>query len=74
MASTDATTGPLRRLLRYASPHRGTIRWAVAWSILNKLFDLAPPVLIGAAIDVVVEKEDSLNAGFGVEEALHLEQ
>lgn len=67
MASTDATTGPLRRLLRYASPHRGTIRWAVAWSILNKLFDLAPPVLIGAAIDVVVEKEDSLIAGFGVE-------
>lgn len=67
--ATDATAerGPLRRLLRYAAPHRGTIRWAVAWSILNKLFDLAPPVLIGAAIDVVVEKDDSLIARLGVE-------
>ncbi len=68
MATVNSeSVGPLRRLLRYAAPHRGTIRWAVAWSILNKLFDLAPPVLIGAAIDVVVEKDDSLIARLGVE-------
>jgi len=72
MATTDATKasaegGPLRRLIRYAAPHRSTIRRAVAWSILNKLFDLAPPMLIGAAIDVVVEQEDSLIARLGVE-------
>lgn len=35
-------------------------------SILNKLFDLAPPVLIGAAVDVVVQREDSLLAGWGI--------
>ena len=35
--------------------------------MLNKLFDLAPPVLIGAAVDVVVEQEDSFLAGFGIE-------
>ena len=34
-------------------------------SVLNKVFDLAPPLLIGAAVDVVVEREDSLLAGFG---------
>jgi len=41
---------------------------AVTASVLNKVFDLAPPALIGAAIDVVVEQEHSLLARFGVEE------
>lgn len=57
---------PLPRLLHYASDHRGTVRAAVAASILNKLFDLAPPALIGVAIDVVVQREGSLLAGLGV--------
>jgi ATP-binding cassette subfamily B protein len=39
---------------------------ATACSILNKVFDLAPPLLIGAAVDVVVQREDSLIARFGV--------
>lgn len=39
---------------------------AVTCSILNKIFDLAPPLLIGVAIDIVVEKEDSWIAGWGV--------
>lgn len=38
----------------------------MACSVLNKLFDLAPPVLIGAAIDVVVNRQDSLLARYGV--------
>ena len=33
---------------------------ATTWSILNKLFDLAPPFLIGAALDVVVSGESGL--------------
>jgi ATP-binding cassette subfamily B protein len=36
-------------------------------SVLNKLFDLAPPVLIGAAVDVVVRREDSALAAAGIE-------
>jgi ATP-binding cassette subfamily B protein len=32
---------------------------------LNKLFDLAPPVLIGLAVDVVVQKDTSWLARFG---------
>jgi ATP-binding cassette subfamily B protein len=39
---------------------------AVWASILNKIFDLAPPVLIGAAIDVVVQRKDSLIASLGI--------
>ncbi|OCQ94724.1 ABC transporter [Oscillatoriales cyanobacterium USR001] len=37
-------------------------------SILNKIFDLAPPALIGAAVDVVVKKQDSLIAQFGAKD------
>ena len=35
-------------------------------SILNKVFDLAPPVLIGIAINVVVEQEESFIASIGI--------
>ncbi len=55
----------LRRLLDYARPHRSEITTATSFSILNKIFDLAPPLLIGAAVDTVVQGKDSLVAGFG---------
>ncbi|MEO1093597.1 MAG: ABC transporter ATP-binding protein [Cyanobacteria bacterium J06638_28] len=57
---------PLTRLLRYGRSQNKAIRWASACSILNKLFDLAPPALIGLAVDVVVKQEDSLIASWGV--------
>jgi len=63
--------GPFRRLLRYMSPHKGTIRLATLCSVLNKIWDLAPPLLIGLAVDVVVQREESFLAGFGVENAWH---
>jgi len=53
---------PLIRLLRYARGHRRRVIAASTFSVLNKLFDLAPPLLIGAAVDVVVERQDSLVA------------
>ncbi|MEZ5975404.1 MAG: ABC transporter ATP-binding protein [Planctomycetota bacterium] len=62
---SSAPPSALRRLLEYARPHRRTIRWASAWSVLNKVFDLAPPALIGMAVDVVVNREDSLLADWG---------
>ncbi|MCR9164607.1 MAG: ABC transporter ATP-binding protein [Nannocystaceae bacterium] len=58
---------PIGRLLRYARHRRNAIVVAASCSVVNKLFDLAPPVLIGAAVDVVVQQEDSFVAGFGVE-------
>ena len=61
-----ATKHPLIRLSRYANKYRVLIWQAVACSILNKIFDLAPPVLIGIAVDVVVQREDSIIANFGI--------
>ncbi|MEM7249535.1 MAG: ABC transporter ATP-binding protein [Acidobacteriota bacterium] len=59
---------PLRRLLVHARAHRGRVRLAVLCSILNKIFDLAPPLLIGAAVDIVVRREQSFLASFGFPE------
>ncbi|MBF2017783.1 MAG: ABC transporter ATP-binding protein [Rivularia sp. T60_A2020_040] len=57
---------PLKRLLDYGQDYRKKIRLAVICSILNKLFDLAPPVLIGFAVDVVVKQKDSIIASWGI--------
>jgi len=57
---------PLRRLLSYAAPHRRQMLFASVCSVLNKVFDLGPPVLIGAAVDVIVQQENSFLAGFGI--------
>ena len=57
---------PLRRLLVHLSPQRRLVLAAAACSLLNKLFDLAPPALIGLAVDVVVRGQQSLLAGFGL--------
>ena len=63
--------GPFRRLLSYMSPHRATIRLASFCSIFNKIWDLAPPLLIGLAVDVVVLKEDSMLASYGLVDPWH---
>lgn len=67
----EAEGRTLARLLEAASPHRRSIRWAAACSVLNKIFDLAPPLLIGAAVDVVVQRENSWIAGMGIENLRH---
>jgi ATP-binding cassette subfamily B protein len=43
---------------------------AVACSVTNKLLDLAPPFLIGLAVDVVVERESSLLGRLGIADPL----
>ena len=45
---------PLRRLWAYGARYRARVLWAGFWSVLNKLCDVAPEILIGAAVDVVV--------------------
>lgn len=66
----DVTKSPLRRLLTYSSAHRRQIVLASLYSILNTLFDLAPPLLIGMAVNVVVAQEDSFLGELGVTEPL----
>ncbi|WP_017316521.1 ABC transporter ATP-binding protein [Mastigocladopsis repens] len=65
---TSPPTHPLKRLFDYGHQYRKQIWQATTCSILNKLFDLAPPVLIGIAVDVVVRQQDSIIAQLGVKD------
>ena len=53
------------RFLKYAKPWRGKIILSTLYSIINKLFDIAPEILIGIAVDLVVQKNDSIIANLG---------
>ncbi|MBW4651566.1 MAG: ABC transporter ATP-binding protein/permease [Kaiparowitsia implicata GSE-PSE-MK54-09C] len=64
------TQVPLVRLLRYGKPYQVQVWGATLCSIFRTLFDLAPPYLIGVAVDVVVEQEASLIARFGIQDPL----
>ena len=55
----------LRRLLGNLKNYRVLILSATACSILNKIFDLAQPVLIGLSVDVVVREKTSWVASLG---------
>ena len=52
-------------LIRYIHPWRKKAWFASICSALNKIFDIAPEVLIGVAVDLVVEKENSFVASLG---------
>ena len=56
---------PLKRLWHYARNHRAHVVWSIIASVTNKAFDLAPPLLIGVAVDTVVEQQSSFLARFG---------
>ncbi len=62
------STHPLQRLLKYGRRYRLQTWLATICSFLNKLFDLAPPALIGIAVDVVVKNQDSIIAQWGVKD------
>jgi ATP-binding cassette subfamily B protein len=57
---------PLRRLFGYARHYRSQVMIASVYSILNKLFDVLPEILIGVAVDVVVNQKASFVARLGV--------
>jgi ATP-binding cassette subfamily B protein len=59
---------PLKRLLKYGRRYRLKAWLASICSLLNKFFDLAPPALIGIAVDVVVKQQDSLLAEWGIKD------
>ena len=50
--STNAVH-PMRRLFQYLGKHRAAFYIASVWSILNKVLDLMPPILVGWVIDSV---------------------
>jgi ATP-binding cassette, subfamily B, bacterial len=67
----NSNSHPLHRLLAYGQQYRGQTWQAAISSIFNKLCDVAPEILIGMAVDVVVKKQDSFIATFGIR---HVEQ
>ncbi|MCT0225663.1 ABC transporter ATP-binding protein [Synechococcus sp. CS-1328] len=66
MRPATGSPSALKRLLRTLRPHRRQVWLAATCSVLNKLFDLAPPVLIALAVDVVVKQQNSWLAELGV--------
>ena len=60
--------GNLKQLFKFATQNKTKAKRGIVYSILNKLFDLAPPVLIGIAIDIVVEGSESFLASFGIQD------
>ena len=55
----------LKDLFNYSLEQGTKVRRGIIYSILNKIFDLAPPILIGIAIDIVVEGSDSFIGNLG---------
>lgn len=67
--TASSSFAALGRLIRYARGYRRNIIAATVCSIINKLFDIAPEILIGVAIDVVVNQEESFVASLGFDTA-----
>ncbi len=60
-------SSPLQRILAFAKTYRKSLYLATLFSVLNKTLDLAPPLLIGLAVDTVVTSDGSFLAEhFGV--------
>lgn len=65
MSEVATSFNALLNLLRYAKGYRRRIILACICSAMNTLFDVMPEILIGVAIDVVVNRQESFLAGLG---------
>ena len=62
---------PLRRLTAFARPYRRDACLGTVYSVLNKIFDVLPELLIGVAVDVVVNRKTSFLARMGLPDPMH---
>ena len=67
MRGSVTSFGALVELIRYAKGYRARILLASLCSALNTFFDVMPEILIGIAIDVIVNQETSFVASLGFE-------
>ena len=63
----DNSKSSVKRLSSYLKRWRSSVVIASLYSALNKIFDIAPEVLIGVAVDLVVKKNQSFVASLGFE-------
>ena len=69
---TDLTRGhPLVVLFRMIRDERRRVVMATGASVVNKIFDVMPEILIGIALDVVVRGADSFVAQLGLVDPTH---
>ena len=61
---------PLSKLINHFKNKRSHINTAATFSVLNKIFDIAPPLLIGLAVDTVVKQEESFLSELGVSDKI----
>ena len=66
MSAPGRDRHPFARLWHHAAGHRRDVLAASLFSVLNKVFDLAPPLLIGVAVDIVVQRQNSWLAAQGI--------
>jgi len=59
---------PIIRLYINLSNEQNILIFAFLSSIINRILDLAPPVIIGLAVDIVVKEQNSWIANFGIKE------
>lgn len=71
MTKTTHSIQSFKRLFKYFSNYRKDFYLGALFSFLNKAFDVAPEILIGIAIDVVVSQEKSFLAKWGFEDPIH---
>ena len=67
MPSTN-NQNPILRLYVNLVEEKKLIFFAFLSSIINKILDLAPPVIIGLAVDIVVNENNSWIASFGLKD------
>lgn len=60
------TPSSFSQLLAYIRPQRARVWRASVYSVLNKVFDVLPELLIGVAVDVVVNQKTSFIAKLGI--------
>ncbi len=67
-AAQEQTThdSPLWALIKSSGLYKKDVILGSLYSFLNKLFDIAPEILIGIAIDLVIKKEASFLARWGL--------
>jgi len=54
------------RFFKYAKKWRIKIYLATFYSVINKIFDIAPEILLGIAVDVVTSSGDNFLDFFGI--------
>ena len=65
---TDSNQNPILRLYLNLLEEKNILIFAFISSVVNRVLDLAPPVIIGLAVDIVVKEQNSWISNFGLKE------